>query len=133
MKKDTAILVVDDEEVLRNLLFRILTKEGYLVDTAADGEEAMDKLKEKTYHLLLADVKMPRMNGFELLKAVKQDYPKMGVIMMTAYGDSFSVKDSLLLGADEYITKPFKSFEINLIVERALWRLQSTDKSPFPQ
>lgn len=133
MKKNISILVVDDEEVLRNLLIKILTKEGYQVDTAVDGQEALEKLKQNAYHLLLADVKMPRMNGFELLKVAKQEYPKMGVIMMTAYGDTFSVKDSLLLGADEYVTKPFKSFEINLIIERACWRLQSAQSSSAPK
>jgi DNA-binding response OmpR family regulator len=128
MKKNISILVVDDEELLRDLLVKILTREGYQVDTAIDGEEALEKLGQKQYHLLVSDIKMPRINGFELLREVKSKYPEMGVIMMTAYGDSFSVKDSLLLGADEYITKPFKSFEINLIVERAYWRLLSSQK-----
>jgi DNA-binding NtrC family response regulator len=128
MSKGISILVVDDEQLLRDLLAKILTKEGYLVDTAVDGKEALKKLSQNKYHLLVSDIKMPRLNGFELLKEVKQQYPEMGVIMMTAYGDSFSVKDSLLLGADEYITKPFKSFEINLIIERAYWRLLSSKK-----
>ena len=128
MKKNISILVVDDEELLRDLLVKILTREGYQVDTAIDGEEALEKLAQKQYHLLVSDIKMPRINGFELLREVKSKYPEIGVIMMTAYGDSFSVKDSLLLGADEYITKPFKSFEINLIVERAYWRLQAARK-----
>ncbi|MCP4568330.1 MAG: response regulator [FCB group bacterium] len=126
MKGKIAILVVDDEKTLRDLLYKILTKEGYTVETAIDGQDALDKLRKKEYQLLLSDVKMPRLNGFELLKIVKQESPHLGVIMMTAFGDSFTVKDALLLGADEYITKPFKSFEINLIIERAYWRLQST-------
>ena len=128
MKNNISILVVDDEKLLRDLLVKILTRDGYKVDTAVDGEEALEKLRHKQYHLLVSDIKMPRINGFELLREVKDKYPEMGVIMMTAYGDSFSVKDSLLLGADEYITKPFKSFEINLIVERAYWRLLSAQK-----
>ena len=128
MKKGVSILVVDDEPLLRDILIKILSKKGYQVETAVDGEEALEMLRQQKYQLLISDIKMPRLNGFELLKEVKQKYPEMGVIMMTAYGDSFSVKDSLLLGADEYITKPFKSFEINLIVERAYWRLLSTQK-----
>jgi two-component system response regulator PilR (NtrC family) len=125
MKAECKILVVDDEEMLRNLLVKILVKEGYDVDTAENGEEALDKLSQAPYDLLISDIKMPKMNGFELLKNVRSKYPLVGVIIMTAYGDSYSVKDALLLGADEYITKPFKSFEINLIVERAYWRLMS--------
>jgi len=132
MKKDINILVVDDEEMLRGLLVKILAKEGYQVDTAIDGEEALEKLGKKSYSLLISDIKMPRLNGLELLKIVREKFPVMGVIIMTAYGDSFSVKDALLLGADEYITKPFKSFEINLIVERAYWRLMSARRTAEP-
>jgi DNA-binding NtrC family response regulator len=69
------------------------------------------------------------LNGFELLKIVKKDYPNIGMIMMTAYGDTYTVKDALLLGADEYITKPFKSHEISLVVERAYWRILSDSSS----
>ena len=130
MKSDISILVVDDEEILRDLLVKILTREGYRVDTAFDGEKALVLLRENRYDLIISDIKMPKLNGFELLKIIKQKYPDLGVIMMTAYGDSFTVKDALLLGADEYITKPFKSFEINLIVERAYWRQQSGRKEP---
>jgi len=129
MGKGISILVVDDEQLLRDLLAKILTREGYRADTAVDGVEALEKLSQNRYHLIVSDIRMPRLNGFELLKEVKQKYPELGVIMMTAYGDSFSVKDSLLLGADEYITKPFKSFEINLIVERVCWRLLSSKKT----
>ena len=68
---------------------------------------------------------MPRMGGFDLLKKVKGDYPGVGIVMMTSYGDTYTVKDALLLGADEYITKPFKNHEISLVVERAYWRLLS--------
>ena len=126
MKNNISILVVDDEETLRDILYKILTKEGYQVESAENGEEALEKLRDNKYDLMISDIKMPRLNGFELLKLVRKDYPSMGVIMMTAYGDSFTIKDALLLGADEYITKPFKSFEINLIVERAYWRLMSS-------
>jgi len=128
VKKGISILVVDDEELLRDLLFKILTKEGYQVETVADGAEALEKLAQNPYHILISDIKMPRLNGYELLEEVKEKHPDLVVIMMTAYGDSYSVKDSLLLGADEYITKPFKSFEIQLIVERACWRLLSPPK-----
>jgi YesN/AraC family two-component response regulator len=73
----------------------------------------------------MTDVKMPGMTGFDLLKQVKVEWPEMIVIIMTAYGDAHSVKEALLLGADEYLSKPFKSQEVSLIVERAYWRLLS--------
>lgn len=125
MRDSITILVVDDEEMMRNLLTKILTRDGYHVITAEDGETALEILQKQAVELVISDLKMPRLNGLDLLKVVKQKYPDIGMIMMTAYGDTYSVKDALLLGADEYITKPFKSFEISLIVERAYWRLLS--------
>jgi two-component system, NtrC family, response regulator PilR len=127
MKSSVSILVVDDESMMRNLLDRILSRDGYHVLSAEDGQDALRVLENETVDIIISDLKMPRMNGFDLLKAVKQKYPGVAMIMMTAYGDTYTVKDALLLGADEYITKPFKSFEISLVVERAYWRLLSQD------
>ena len=125
MKSSISILIVDDEEMMRTLLDRILSREGYKIRSAEDGVIALEVLKAEKVDIILSDMKMPRMNGFELLKIVKKEYPKIGVIIMTAYGDTYTVKDALLLGADEYITKPFKSYEISLVVERAYWRILS--------
>jgi len=126
MKNGISILVVDDEPVLRDLLTKILTREGFQVDVAVDGEEALKKMAGGQFNLVVSDIEMPRLDGFGLLKAIKRDHPDTAVIMMTAFGDSGAVKNCLILGADEYITKPFKSFEINLVVERAYWRLMSS-------
>ncbi len=125
MKNSIKILIVDDEEVMRSLLEKILKREGYNVIAAEDGQQAVEILRKEQVNLVISDMKMPRMDGFELLKHVKQEYPNIGIIIMTAYGDTYTVKDALLLGADEYITKPFKSYEISLVVERAYWRLLS--------
>lgn len=125
MKNAVSILIVDDEQMMRSLLQKILSREGYQVELAVDGVDALEKMALNEYHLVISDMKMPRMNGFELLKAVKSEYAHVGVIIMTAYGDTYTVKDALLLGADEYITKPFKSYEISLVVERAYWRILS--------
>ncbi|MEW6412639.1 MAG: response regulator [Candidatus Zixiibacteriota bacterium] len=126
MKSSVSVLIVDDEEMMRNLLEKILAREGYNILTAEDGVAALEILNSNQIDLVISDMKMPRMNGFELLKHVKQEHPQTGVIIMTAYGDTYTVKDALLLGADEYITKPFKSYEISLVVERAYWRLLSS-------
>lgn len=125
MKSSISILIVDDEEMMRTLLNRILSREGYKIRSAEDGVVALEVLKAEKFDIIISDMKMPRMDGFELLKIVKNEYPKIGVIIMTAYGDTYTVKDALLLGADEYITKPFKSYEISLVVERAYWRILS--------
>ena len=131
MKSAIDILVVDDEAMMRSLLDRILTRDGYKVHLASDGETALEVLERESISIVISDLKMPNLNGFDLLKIVKKQYPHVGMIMMTAYGDTYTVKDALLLGADEYITKPFKSFEISLIVERVYWRLTSErDQAP---
>lgn len=134
MSETFAILIVDHDGDSRQSLTKTLTKEGYLVETAADGEEALSKLGATPFDLVVTDIAMPRLNGFELLKLIKQRFPQIGVIVMTTHGDVFTVKDALLMGADEYITKPFKSYEIDLIIERACWRLQAARKeAPLPR
>lgn len=138
MKEYVKILVADDEAMMRNLILKILETQGYRVSVVSSGDEALEKLKTEKYDLLMTDVKMPGMNGFDLLKQVKVEWPEMAVIIMTGYGDAYSVKEALLLGADEYLSKPFKSQEVTLIVERAYWRLLSTrnmekqESSPQP-
>jgi len=122
MKENVKILIVDDEAIMRNLLLKILEQEGYQIALAASFSEAVEKLESDSFGLVLSDVKMPETDGFELLKTIKSRWPHVAVIMMTGYGDAYTVKEALMLGADEYITKPFKSHEIALIVERAYWR-----------
>jgi len=123
MKSTITILVVDDEAMIRNLLEKILAKEGYKILLAKDGQEALDIINTKKVDIVISDMKMPRMNGLDLLKTLKRERPEIGVVIMTGYGDTYTVKDALLLGADEYITKPFKSYEMLMIVERTYWRI----------
>jgi DNA-binding NtrC family response regulator len=133
MKESVKILVVDDEAIMRNLLLKILEQEGYNVTTVGSYQEAVAKLSTEKYDIVLSDVKMPEASGFELLKTIKKEWPQSAVIMMTGYGDAYTVKEALMLGADEYVTKPFKSHEISLIVERAYWRtLASKNKQQVP-
>jgi len=132
MKNAVTILVVDDEPVMRSLLNKILTRDGYMVLVAAGGREALDILDRQRVDIVVSDLKMPEMDGLELLRMVKEGHPHVAIIMMTAYGDTYTVKDALLLGADEYITKPFKSFEISLVVERAYWRIMAGADTPAP-
>jgi DNA-binding response OmpR family regulator len=130
MKQSISILVVDDELMMRKLVEKILNRDGFQVTLAADGNEALNALAQKKFNIVISDIKMPGLNGFELLQRIKKDYPSTAVIMMTAYGDTYSVKDALLLGADEYVTKPFRSQEIALMVERTYWRILSSQKQP---
>jgi len=122
MDKALRVLVVDDEAVLRVLLERILEKEGYEVFTAESVQVALEILESTEIEVVISDINMPDTDGLELLNKIKKDYPNICVIMMTGYSDAFSVKDVLMLGADDYVTKPFKSMEISMIIERAYWR-----------
>ena len=129
MKEYVKILVADDEVMMRNLILKILESEGYQISMASNGDEALALMKENKFDLLMTDVKMPGMNGFDLLKTVKAEWPDVAVIVMTGYGDAYTVKEALLLGADEYLSKPFKGHEVSLIVERAYWRLLSARRN----
>ena len=125
MRDKITILVVDDEPMMRDLLAKILIRDGYRVLISEDGVAALEVIEKEDVAIVLSDLEMPRMSGFDLLKKVKNEYPQIGMVMMTSYGDTYTVKDALLLGADEYITKPFKNHEISLVVERVYWRLLS--------
>jgi YesN/AraC family two-component response regulator len=122
--KKIDILVVDDEEMMRELLEDVLVMEGYAVDTAEDGQTALSKVKDAPPLLVISDIKMPRMNGFELLKSIKERFPEMRMIMMTGYSDDFTVKDALRLNADEYIIKPFNTQDITAVVKSVLGDLR---------
>jgi len=115
MKK---ILIVDDEENSRVSLGKLLSHEGYLVNTVANGQEALDFLQQNKINLIITDINMPQMNGLAFLKAVSSDHPKIDVIMVTAYGGVGSYLEAMNLGAMEYINKPIKLDELKLIMKR---------------
>ncbi len=118
------ILVVDDEESVRDLLQRVLKEAGYNVVTAANGQEALDKMSELSIGVVLLDIKMPGLDGFQVLDHIRQrsDIP---VIMLTAIGEVTSVRDSLALGADDYIRKPFKTRELLARIQAKLRRAET--------
>lgn len=120
--KDFRILVVDDEESLREVLTIMLHREGYKVDAASDGGQALARLKDQHYDLIISDIKMPRISGFELLKHVRDTAPDTVMIMITAFSSTEEAVEAMKQGAYDYITKPFKNEEIRLIVRNALER-----------
>lgn len=111
------ILVVDDEPDAVELLQEFLIVKGYDVITASDGEEALRQVKEHRPHLVLLDVRMPRMNGMEVLKRVREIDREVGVIMVTAVNEEDTGREALKMGAFDYITKPL-DFQY---LERSLW------------
>ncbi len=114
------VLVVDDEENVRNLLQRVLKEAGYDVVTAANGQEALDKVLQLKIELVLLDIKMPGMSGIEVLRQVTTNWPDVCVVMATAVGDAQTAVEAMKLGAYDYITKPFNRDDVILKVRRAV-------------
>jgi putative nucleotidyltransferase with HDIG domain len=119
-KKQGRILIVDDEEVVRRLLHRKLSSEGYQCQEAGSADQALDKLRSNTVELVILDIKMPGKSGVELLPEIKASYPDTAVIMATAVTDTDTAIQCMKQGAYDYITKPFKLDEVMLGVDRAL-------------
>lgn len=117
---DSTILVVDDEENIRDALVKILHKEGYNTLAAAEGKEALGILREKDVNLVLTDLKMPVMDGLELLTACKMIKPTVEVILITAYGTIEKAVTAIKDGAYDFIVKPFKRRAIIEVIDRAI-------------
>jgi DNA-binding NtrC family response regulator len=117
-KQPKRILVVDDEENARIGLSRLLAKEGFLVDSVANGFEALNYLREQEVNLIVTDINMPQMNGIAFLKELNRSHPHSNVIMITAYGGVESYIEAMNLGAFEYINKPVKIDELKSIVKK---------------
>ncbi|OGR31001.1 MAG: Fis family transcriptional regulator [Desulfuromonadales bacterium GWD2_61_12] len=116
------LLIVDDEESMREVLSILLQREGYEVDSAGDGAQALCRLKEQGYDLVITDIKMPQVTGLELLAHIRERFPETLVIMVTAFSTTEEAVEAMKQGAYDYITKPFKNEEIRLIVRNALER-----------
>lgn len=116
------ILVVDDEEIVRESCSRILLPEGYAVETAANGEAALDRLHKAAFDLVLTDLIMPSMNGIDLLRHIKEEWPDTEVVVITGYGTVKTAVEALKYGAYDYIEKPFTPEALLNSVERCLER-----------
>lgn len=114
------ILIVDDERGMREFLTIMLQKEGHDVTSAGGGKEALDYIAQKTYDIVITDIRMPQITGIDVLKTVKECSPETVVIMVTAYASTDTAVEAMKQGAYDYITKPFKIEEIKLIVRNAL-------------
>jgi NADH:ubiquinone oxidoreductase subunit F (NADH-binding)/DNA-binding response OmpR family regulator len=122
------ILIVEDERDMRHGLEKILSRRGYCVDTAEDGIIAVEKMKQTPFQLVIADLKMPRMDGIGVLQKAKDINHSVEVIIITGYGTVKTAVESLRLGACDYITKPFNPDDIGLAVDRALKTAQQDDQ-----
>ncbi|MDI6802369.1 MAG: response regulator [Bacteroidota bacterium] len=120
MSEKSKILVVDDEDTLRTVLSQELKGEGYEVETAADGLLALDAIKQNNFDLVLLDIKMPNMDGFEVLKYIKQNHKDLKIIMLTGFADLKNAIESKKLGAEDFVSKPYDLVDLLTTIERVL-------------
>lgn len=113
-----SVMVVDDEEIVRESFFHWFQKYGHVVEAASSAFEALEKLKKYPFQLLFVDIKMPEMDGIELLEKVKQAYPDTIVVIITAYGSIESAVKAMRIGASDYLLKPFRPDQLSLVMER---------------
>jgi two-component system response regulator PilR (NtrC family) len=114
------ILIVDDEQSYRQLLSLVFEGDGHSMRTAVNGREALELVKEEPADVVISDVKMPDMDGIEMLRALRETQPDLGVILMTAFASVETAREAFKLGADDFIQKPFDVEELKLIVKKTL-------------
>jgi DNA-binding NtrC family response regulator len=118
------ILVADDEEIVIRSCLRILSDDKYEIETVRNGLEAIERIAEKDYDLLVLDIMMPKLTGMEVLQRVKESHPDVDVIMITGLNEIETAVKAMKLGAFDYLPKPFDPEELELVVERAFERRQ---------
>ena len=112
------ILIVDDEENTRIGLTKLLTQEGFEVDSAANGTDALALMSQRKVSLVISDINMPEMNGLNFLRELSRKYPSTNVIMITAYGGVESYLEAMNLGAFEYLHKPVRLDELKSVMKK---------------
>jgi DNA-binding NtrC family response regulator len=120
------ILIVDDDETIRKSITTVLEEKGYLVDTAENGRAAVGKSDKEFYNLALIDIRLPDMDGVQLLTALKETTPKMVKIVITGYPSLQNAVEAVNKGADGYIVKPIKIDELLIMIKEHLKKQQET-------
>jgi two-component system response regulator AtoC len=118
MRKKVNILVVDDEEIVRESLLDWLREDGYHVEAAEDGFNALEKFKDRSWDIALVDLKMPAMDGLELMQKIKELTPETQVVIITAYATVNTAVQAIKIGAYDYLVKPFNPEELSLLIKR---------------
>jgi len=126
VEKKPLVLVIDDEEAMRDSCSLILTKDGYRAETAADGESGLEKIRELKPDIALIDLKMPGLSGFEVLEKIKEIGPYIIPIVITGYATVESAVEAMKKGAYDFLPKPFTPEELRIIIRRALERRRLT-------
>ena len=121
------VLVVDDDPAVLEVLSGFLETKGYTVRICANGQQALEILEEEECDLIISDIEMAGINGFELLRQTRANFPRIGIVLMTGYEDAHPLSAALRAGADGYISKPFSLRKFSLIFEQAYWNALSRD------
>jgi DNA-binding NtrC family response regulator len=121
-KQAFLILVADDDEIARDVITMLLSREGYVVTAVNDGLEAINRLKTGEFHLVITDINMPGADGLAVLRYAVRSSPDIAVVILTAYGTLDTTLQAIKEGAYDYLTKPFKTQEITILAERAWQR-----------
>jgi DNA-binding NtrC family response regulator len=124
MNNKMNIMIVDDEKIVRESLFHWFTKLGHVVAKASSGFEALELLEKNPFDVLFVDIRMPEMNGIELLEKVKAEYPETVVVIITAYGSIETAVKAMQLGASDYLLKPFKPDYLSLVMEKIVQQVK---------
>lgn len=132
MAQEYKILIVEDEEIIRFGLQDNFEMENYIVETANDGEEAIEKSDSFQPHLVLLDLMIPKKSGFEVCRYIRRKHPECYIIMLTAKTEETSKVAGLEMGADDYVTKPFSILELLARVKAFLRRLETQKSSAAP-
>ncbi|NNE66979.1 MAG: sigma-54-dependent Fis family transcriptional regulator, partial [Pyrinomonadaceae bacterium] len=114
------ILIVDDEQSYRQLLSLVFEGDGHSIRTSKNGKEAIDELSGDPADIVISDVRMPDMDGISLLREARELYPDIGVVLMTAFATVDTAREAFILGADDFVQKPFDVEELKLIVKKTL-------------
>ena len=123
------ILIVDDEQSYRQLLSLVFEGDGHTIRTATNGREALDLLQSEPADVVISDVRMPDMDGIEMLSSVRETQPDLGVVLMTAFASVETAREAFKLGADDFIQKPFDVEELKLIVKKTLEKQALIDEN----
>lgn len=122
------IMIVDDEMIVRESFLHWFEKQGHIVDCAVSGFEALEKIEKFPFDLLFVDIKMPGMDGIELLEKVKLEYPDTLVVIITAFGSIETAVKAMKIGASDYLLKPFRPDQLNLVMEKILQQRAMTSE-----
>ena len=122
------VLIVEDHDRLREQLGQFYEQEGFRVTTASCGEDGIKRLTEDRFALVVSDVKMPGLDGFQVARHVREKYPDTDVILITAFGNIKQAVEAMKLGASDYITKPFQPEAIRLVSEKLIEKRRLLDE-----